>query len=347
MSGAKPGKPVQRGPQVGAPPSLEQVPLDRLSVDPAYQRATDGPASRRIIRRMIQEWNWSLCQPLSVSRRAGGALFVLDGQHRLQGARERGDILYLPCVIASNLDRADEANTFVKLNTERQKLGENDVFIGLLSAGDEHAVRVQTLLDAAGWTLARHRGTHKFKPGELLCAPLLVKMLKARGEGAVRFALSVLRAAYPETRITITATLLAALGQLFDDADAAGSYTAADLIAAIGAQPPHKWLAVRDRRIARFPALSQQTALAQVLLAAARGDAEPAAIAAPIPSTGHPAIAARSAHQRAIPAQRSPAAPRNPFGLNNKGWCDQCDQLRSRQHASACADQFCSLRAFA
>lgn len=331
----------QMGPQVGAPPSLEQVPLDRLHIDPAYQRAVDGAQSRRIIRRMVQEWNWALCQPLSVSRRADGALYVLDGQHRLNGARQRGDIHYLPCVIASNLDLAGEAATFVKLNTERQKLGENDVFMGMLAAGDPDAAQVQDLLTSAGWTMARTKNVKAWKPGQLLCGPMLVRLLKMRGAGPVQFALNVLRAAYPETPVTITATLLAALAELLDDAQ---SFNAASLVKVMGAEPPLKWLSLRDRHLERFPAMSKQTALAQVLEYAARGEDLPLpapapTLIAPTPSTGHPAIAARLA-----PRPAPVLATKSPFGAEGKGWCDQCQALRSRRHASACARKFCSLR---
>jgi hypothetical protein len=329
------GQKVQLGPQIGAPPSLEQVPLDRLQVDPAYQRAVDGAQSRRIIRRMVQEWNWALCQPLSVSRRADGALYVLDGQHRLTGARERGDIHYLPCVIASNLDRAGEASTFVKLNTERQRLGENDVFMGMLAAGDPDAAQVQELMAGAGWTIARTKNVKAWKPGQLLCGPMLVRLLKARGSGPVQFALNVLRAAYPETPVTITATMLAALAELFDDAE---SFNAASLVKAIGAQPPLKWLNERDRHQARFPAMSKQTALAQVLEYAALGKALPQPAPRPMPSTGHPAIAAGPAPRPAPPPAIS------PFGAEGKGWCKQCEHLRSRSFAASCKDEFCKLR---
>jgi hypothetical protein len=75
-----PAKETQLPPQQGNPPSLEWCSVDRLSVDRAYQRATDSPASRKIIAAMVKGWDWTLCQPLVVSRRADGGLFILDGQ---------------------------------------------------------------------------------------------------------------------------------------------------------------------------------------------------------------------------------------------------------------------------
>ncbi len=343
---------VAIGPQVGAPPSLEQVPLGRLLVDPAYQRAIDGKQSRKIISGMIKLWDWSLCQPLAVSRRADGGLYVLDGQHRLEGARARGDILYLPCVINAGLDLAGEARTFVKINTERQKLSDSDVFLGMLAAGDGDAVAVQGIMESTGWSLARTKNCAIWKPGQLICGPMLMRMLKARGEHAVRFALATLRAAYPETAVTVTATLLAALGEIFDGEDMAG-LTAAALADAIGATEPRRWRIRAARRRERFTGESEQTALAQCMIAAAKGQGEaafghpataaPAPALAPAPSTGHPAIATRVAPTGAAP--RLAALPaKSPFGSEGKGWCDQCQSLRSRLYATTCADRFCKLR---
>ena len=344
---------IAPGPQVGAPPSLEQVPLDRLQVDPAYQRATDGRQSRRIINGMIRQWDWSLCQPLVVARRGDGGLYVLDGQHRLEGARARGDIYYLPCVINAGLDLAGEARTFVRINTERQKLSDSDVFIGMLAAGDADAVAVQDVMEETGWRLARTKNVKAWKPGQLICGPMLVRMRKARGEQAVRFALATLRAAYPETPVTITATMLAALGEIFDGDDMAG-LTTAKLAEAIGALEPHRWPIRAAKRRERFNGESNQTVLAQCMIHAAKGQPDAAfghlgtnapIPPAPTPSTGHPAIAERSGPQTPMaPAASASAAAPSPFGTIGKGWCDQCDQLRSKAQAATCGDRFCKLR---
>lgn len=42
---------------VGAPPSLEWIAVDRLNVDPVYQRSTDSALSRSIIFGMQKQWD--------------------------------------------------------------------------------------------------------------------------------------------------------------------------------------------------------------------------------------------------------------------------------------------------
>jgi hypothetical protein len=329
------------GPQVGIPPSLEQVPVTRLSVDPTYQRATDSEASRRIILGMVKQWNWTLCQPLVVARRTDGSLWVLDGQHRLAGAIERGDIPYVPCVISSSLDHTEEARTFVELNTRRQKLTQSQIFHGMLAAGDPDAKQVQLLLDETGWRVRRTTNTAIYGPGDLECAPMLTRMLAQRGEGTVRFALTVLRAAYPETAVRQSATFLKAVAELFDQVDGT-SLTARKIIDTIGAAPPHKWTARAVALQESNRNLSLITAIARAMLAAAQGK--------PVPPAERPVTAvAPPPAITALPIQAPRRTTYTPdtrvFGTSGKGWCEQCEQLCSREAAAACVARHCKLRA--
>lgn len=354
---------VPCGPQIGAPPSLEQIPVGRLSVDPTYQRATDSPASRQIIVGMVKRWDWSLCQPLVVSRRSDGDLLILDGQHRHAGAIERGDIHFLPCVILSSLDLEGEAKTFVELNTRRQRLTQAEVFHGMLAAGDPQAKAVADIIAQTGWTVRKGSNTAAYKPGDLECAPGLVKIFARKGDAPLRFALSSLRAAYPETAVRQSATLLKALVDVFD-LILDDPVPTADLIAALGAIPPDVWISRGIIHREALPTMSQIAAIAATMLAAAKGEqppstrpvsrrADPAPVPAQLPATAAPA-AAPTAPAPAAPARPISFAPKPSlppakpeaftFGTSGKGWCGQCDQLVSREKAKHCADRFCHAR---
>ncbi len=202
-------------PVAGSPPTLEWIAVDRLMVDEAYQRATDGSKSRALIFRITRDWNWSFCQPLVVSRRADGSLFVIDGQHRLAAALGRGDIPHLPCVVLSGQESAQEAQSFVALNTHRQTLSQADIFNAMLAAGDEHAIATAAVLTETGWRCARSCVVAKSTPGQIGCAPMIVKALKLEGDAIVRNALTALREAYPDTAIQNASTLLRALFLVF------------------------------------------------------------------------------------------------------------------------------------
>ena len=354
QTAVRPGSPVARGPQLGAPPSLEQVLLERLQIDPTYQRVTDSPASRVIINGMIKAWNWSLCQPIVVSRRADNSLWVLDGQHRVAGARARGDIPFLPSVVLSGLDTQAEAKTFVELNTKRQRLTQGQIFHGQLAAGDPTARLVQELLDQAGWRVRRINNTAAYLAGDLECAPMLVKTVNARGRHPVQFALNALRAAYPDTPVRPSATLLKALFELFDYVGAGdGDLTTASIVTALAGHSPEEWVMAGHVMRERNPHLSHIDALASAMRAVTQGKTLPKA---PLLSAATPKPRVAVTVQRQASAQAPTSPPPRPlpvkapvedgpvFGTSGKGWCDQCDQLRTRDQAAKCADRFCRMR---
>lgn len=262
-------KALETGPQKGAPPTLEWVAITRLNVDAAYQRATDGPNSRRVIVGMVKEWDWALCQPLVVSRRGDGSLYVLDGQHRKAGAEERGDIPHLPCVIVSDRDQSGEAATFVALNTRRQKLSQSDIFNGMLAAGDESAKATQVLLEQTGWRIRGHGATASYRPGDLGCAPMLARAVEAYGEAVVRNALTALREAYPTTPVTTGATMLKALISIYRDGDLDGGDP--DLfIETLGFCEPGDWEAHGHDHRRKHPVLTRIEAISGAMLEAYR-----------------------------------------------------------------------------
>jgi hypothetical protein len=265
---------VKTGPMVGNPPSLEWLAVSQLQVDDAYQRATDGHHSRRIIVGMVKCWDWKLCQPLVVTRRADNSLFVLDGQHRLAGARERGDIPHLPCVVIPAIAPGEEAAAFVKLNTARQKLSQADIFAGMLAAGEPEAVLVDTIMRETGWRMVRSNNAAVWKPGDLQCAPRLARLVKSSGEAAVRNALAALREAYPETAVRNCARTIEALVRIYAR-DLLAGVDPDCLVAALAAYECPDDIAMEAHDISRAnPSMSWIDAMIEVILAEAREQAQ-------------------------------------------------------------------------
>lgn len=336
---AKPAVPT--GPVTGSPPSIEWVALDQLNIDHEYQRAADNGTSRRLIVSMVREWKWPLCQPLAVSRRDDRTLWVLDGQHRLNGARERGDIAHLPCFIVTGIGQGEEARTFVDLNTARQKLSENDKFLGLLAAGDSYARHLAQILRDTDWRITRDNNAARWKAGELQCAPALANLLRQRGEHAIRFALATARAAYIDTPMRQVATILRALVDLFPDTQK-HKITATKVAEVLGATPATGWIAraaahreklgVSSAAALRFAILYE--CAPELRPSTPKRDTAEAVLKGPVKQvTGGATVMHR------------PAA-KSPFNAEGKGWCDQCDRLVSRGAAGACPDRHCSLRQF-
>lgn len=241
---------------VGSPPTLEWVGIDRLLVDESYQRSTEGKHSRSIIYGMIKCWDWRLCQPLAVARRADGTLYVVDGQHRLAGASERGDVPHLPCVITTHEDAADEASTFVALNRKRQRLSQGDIFNASLAAGDEAAHKVVAIVQRAGLSFARHATPAAWKPGQIFCGPAIKNALRLHGETVVTNALAALAEAYQGKVLHRAGTLLNALYVIYsEDAKRAG-FDPDRFIQALGSVDQGDWLEYAQQARKANPALS-------------------------------------------------------------------------------------------
>ena len=66
-------------PPLGRRPMIEWIPPAELTIDDAYQRTTENQASQALIKRIAANFDWRLCTPLIVSRRADGRFVVIDG----------------------------------------------------------------------------------------------------------------------------------------------------------------------------------------------------------------------------------------------------------------------------
>ena len=160
----------------GKKPVISWEEICDLKIDVAYQRAIDSPASQRLIKEMASAWDWGLCSVLTVSDRGDEGLFVVDGQHRLEAAKIRGDVSHLPCITAKLATREDEAKLFVKVNTARKTVTPLDRFNARCVAGDEHALHIQRLVHDAGLKVAKSSWT--IKDGEIACVAVMARVFK-------------------------------------------------------------------------------------------------------------------------------------------------------------------------
>lgn len=131
------------------PPRLEWVPLNLLRIDRSYQRSLSD-RSIRLIRRMVERFDWARMKALSVLERADGTFEVLDGQHTAIAAMTHGGLNALPCLICASRDTKGAAAAFVDLNRERVALTALQVFWAEVAAGDELATEVVTGVGKGG-----------------------------------------------------------------------------------------------------------------------------------------------------------------------------------------------------
>ena len=179
-------------PPLGMMPALQYLLPVQLNIDTSYQRSLDTDTSRTLVRSIAQHWNWDLCQPLVVSRRDDGMLYVIDGQHRLAAARLRGDIQQLPAVVVQYASAADEAGSFVNLNQQRRPLTKIDIFKAAVASGDTESTQILAVIHAAGLTIAPHSNPTTWKPGMVSNIGGLEACWRQRGGKVTRLACKAL-----------------------------------------------------------------------------------------------------------------------------------------------------------
>lgn len=186
---------------VGSQPSIEWVHLERLSVDESYQRTTDNAASRRLIANIAAKFDWRLCAPLVVARRADESLVIIDGQHRWMAASMRNDIPQLPCCIFRYASREEEARMFIVANRARKPMNRLDDYFAALAACDEDALEIRQVVTNAGLKVARNTAATAWGPGEVAFTSSIAKAIRRFGPELASAALANMAEAFPDQKL--------------------------------------------------------------------------------------------------------------------------------------------------
>lgn len=306
-------------PAIGRPPVLEWIAPHELLVDDTYQRSLEAETSQTLIRRIAAFWDWGLCQPVNVARRADGSLWIVDGQHRRAAAMMRGDIAHLPCVIQSFPTRGDEAAAFVALNKQRRALSGVDVFKACLAAGDEEAAKIVALIEGAGLSIAPHQNYTAWKAGMLYCLPTIAAGYRRHGEATCRAALEALSGAFRNQVLQYAGNLTEGL-ILFLAAQDLDDFPLGRFTDMLSRSSQSEWVRLSRVRMASDGDGRKEAMRAVMAAAWGRTQAPPRSVAPP-------------AQSDVIPHRE-----------DSRRWCDQCDRRVSDAFAALCQSRFCSLR---
>lgn len=211
-----PGKPQRKQvypPPKGRRPMIEWIPPAELKIDDAYQRRTENHASQRLIASIAANFDWRLCTPLVVSRRADGSFAVIDGQHRTLAARLRG-MDDLPCCVFTYDSLEEEAKMFIAANRQRKAMNRLDDFYAALAAADDDALQVQQLVTEAGLTVARNTASAAWKPGEIAFTSSIVNVLRKHGRDIAATSLRHIAEAFPDQKVAHSGSIFLGLVKL-------------------------------------------------------------------------------------------------------------------------------------
>jgi hypothetical protein len=176
-------------------PKVAWLRLEQLRIDDAYQREV-SEQSLRLIRRMVEHWDWARFKPLSVAEVGAGLYEVVDGQHSAIAAATHGSIEALPCLVLQLASQAQRAAAFVGVNSERTALKSYALFRGRLVAGEPLARVVSEAVEAAGARLVEVVSAQlTYKPGDVACIATLLQIAKLHGRTGLERVLRICVAA--------------------------------------------------------------------------------------------------------------------------------------------------------
>lgn len=319
-------------PVLGSLPVLQFIPPKQLDIDPAYQRSIETGASKSLIRKIAQFWNWDLCQPLVVSRREDGKLYVIDGQHRWEAAKLRGDIDQIPCVVVSYQNAADEAASFVQLNQQRRPLQKLEIFAAAVASEDPESIEIREAIEGAGLTLAKHSNYTAWKPKTVANIGGIQNSWRTNGPVSTKSALYVMANAWPDQVLRYGGTVFPGIAAVCDiesgfiDSDGLRD----EFVELVSSAAQTDWRAEIAKARVEDPNLKYKSASIQVFSKAWK----------------QKGIGFFSPDPLQLPPKPSGGVSRN-FKPDMEGmcWCDQCDRRIDKEAASTCNSPFCSLRA--
>lgn len=306
-------------PPLGRMPVLQFIAPGELQVDHQYQRSLEARASQRLINKLAQHWNWDLCQPLVVSRRSEGELYVIDGQHRWEAAKMRGDIAQLPCVVVEYRSAADEAASFVNLNQQRRPLSKLDLFKAAVASEDKQACAILEAMEYAGLMLAPHQNYISWKPGMVSNIGGIEASWRDHGPEVTGEALQALAQGFSGQVLRYAGTIFPGIAAVCAVEMEQGRFAPPDFerfTGVLGSKRQEQWRAAILRVKADDPNMSFTRASA-----------------------------------KAVRTEWARSAPIGPAGevvfapeRDGKAWCAQCDEMVTEGRARGCTDRFCSMR---
>lgn len=188
---------------------MEWLPVDRLVIDPEYQREVNK-TGRRAIEQIAARFEWTKFGAVTVAPVSLGRHAIIDGQHRVTAAKLIG-IVRVPCVIQA-LDRAGQAAAFSAINGSVVKITPNAIYRAALAAGEGWAIAAERACKAAGCRLmTSNRSAATKDAGEIYAVAMIRELIDRHGEAAVTKALAAYRQSiYGDLQLAWNSTLLLA-----------------------------------------------------------------------------------------------------------------------------------------
>lgn len=167
-------KPIEgKGPQDNT--QHRWLPVANLRIDMSYQRAL----SDKKVAIIVRDFNLNKLGELAVSTR-NGTYYLIDGQHRLQAAKQRL-LPHVPCRVYSGLTVKEEAELRLAFNSRRLDTS-IEVFKLKLAMNDPTVTAISCIVTEAGLEIGFT--THSTDPLHVRCVGTLERIYTRYRNGA-------------------------------------------------------------------------------------------------------------------------------------------------------------------
>ncbi|WP_374322878.1 DUF6551 family protein [Brevundimonas sp.] len=199
-------------------PIFEWVDPASLLVNETYQRDL-SERSVKLIRRIIEGWNWTKFKPPVCSLGDHG-LEVIDGQHTAIAAATHPHVAQIPVMIVETETVQDRASAFIGQNTTRLGITKMQLHRAAVAAGDEDALTIEQVCQRSGVRLLMAK-PHRWKVGDSVAVQAVGALIDRRGAMGARKVMELLvRAdAAPVTQAGLKAVEMILFDPEYADAD--------------------------------------------------------------------------------------------------------------------------------
>lgn len=216
--------------------SFEVLPVDKLFID-TYQRNV----RQSLVKDIANNFNPGLIGYISVSQRENGLYAIVDGQHRYEGAIEKG-YTHLPCMVFG-LTKKQEASNFIDFNTKRASMTATQVFWSEVDAEDRTALKILSIVDTHGFFVTKQlKGGKAQNPYEVSAVGALKRIYKNHGETVLHEVLEIVSRIWVDDSRRSVATVLIALCRYINNETSSNNYQRSVLVSALNKTNPPSFL---------------------------------------------------------------------------------------------------------
>lgn len=201
-------------PSFGPAPDLRWIGIERLVVDPDYQRDLNRQSMRHI-KSIAERFDWRLFSAVIVSPIPGGQFAIVDGQHRTTAAALCG-IDHVPCQVIQ-ADPGMQARAFEAINGKVIQVTKLAQYKAALMAEDPAALQMRAICEKAGLRLLTSNYGDKCKAGDTLAYNAVASICRRFAEGSAVYLLRCARATVTKNGVYVRTQTIAALAAVLGD----------------------------------------------------------------------------------------------------------------------------------